>query len=722
MTPSANPSEALAENPLLSELPAAEVADLPRWLEVIDVAAGETVVREGEVGREMYFVLEGSARAWRAELELQRLGRGDHFGELALLSERRRAASVVADTPLALAKLSREAWERMAIERPTLALALLRRVVDRLGAQLVHMTENVGVLLRERSLPRRTSIEATALGERRVVAMGTPAGALLEPLSGRDRGALIVAALVDRKPVSLATPLLADAVVEPLTTRDWEGREVYRRSAGLMLLEAAHRVSPDLAVRLGPSLSSAQLVEVEGATDLESLARELNAAMDAIAARDLPIVEEIWTLEEAISHFRARGWSDAVSLLATWRDATVPLVSCGNVYALSLAPLMPRTGALDDLRVRTYEGTLLLEFGASIAGYLPEGAREVSDPALAERPRASSGAPRSPEMVVEHRRWLSTLGVESVGSFNSRCITGEVSELIRASEGFHEKRIGRIADAIRDRGRALRIISIAGPSSSGKTTFIKRLTVQLQIDGLTPRAISLDDYYVDRERTPRDARGELDFEALHALDLPLLQSHLRRLLAGEAVKTARYDFARGTSRPDGGPELRLGPHDVLMIEGIHGLNPELLAGAADREQIFRVFIHPVLSLSMDRLTAVSPADVRLLRRIVRDRHTRNLSAAENIARWPSVRDGERLHIFPFLPEADSVFDSSLAYEPSVIKVYADRYLLEVPRDHPSYPTAYRLRRLIDRFVTIYPDHVPPTSLLREFIGGSGFEY
>ena len=272
------------------------------------------------------------------------------------------------------------------------------------------------------------------------------------------------------------------------------------------------------------------------------------------------------------------------------------------------------------------------------------------------------------------------------------------------------------------RGDGQRVICIAGPSSSGKTTFIKRLTVQLQIDGLIPRAISLDDYYIDRDTTPRDAAGELDFEALEALDLRLLQQHIARLLAGEEVRTAKYDFVLGKSRRDGGPLLGLGPRDVLMMEGIHGLNPALLGDAVKPAQVFRIFIHPMVGLPIDRLSSVSPADVRLLRRIVRDRHGRNWSAAESILRWPSVRDGERRHIFPFLPQADVVFDSSLAYEMSVLKVYADRYLLEVPREHPGYTTAYRLRRLIDRFVTIYPDHVPPTSILREFIGGSGFEY
>jgi len=573
--------------------------------------------------------------------------------------------------------------------------------------------------VRPRSLPRRTTVEVDIGGQRTTVATGTRVG---EVLPRTQDGALVVAALVDRRAVSLDAPLLADARVEPLSTRSWEGREVVRRSAGLLVLEAAARVAPEKVVRVGPSLSSAQVVETPGSTEpaeLDRLAKALQAEVRDLASRDVAFVEEIWAVEEAITHFARCGWDDAVAVLRLWRDPTVPLVTCGQVYALSLAPLLGRAGVLGDLSIVVHAGGLLIEFGQAIVPYLPTGAREVGDPSL---PGGTSGAPRSSDMVVEHKAWLRNLGVDSVGSYNQRCISGEVSELIRAAEGFHEKRIGRIADEVADRGEALRIICIAGPSSSGKTTFIKRLTVQLQIDGLMPRAISLDDYYIDRVSTPRDAAGELDFEALEALDLPLLQSHLTRLLAGEAIRTAKYDFVQGKSLREGGPTLKLGPRDILMMEGIHGLNPALLGGAASPSQVFRIFIHPMIGLSLDRLSSVSPADVRLVRRIVRDRHGRNWSAAESIARWPSVRDGERRHIFPFLPQADVVFDSSLAYELSVLKVYADRYLLEVPREDPSYTTAYRLRRLIDRFVTIYPDHVPPTSILREFIGGSGFEY
>jgi len=317
--------------------------------------------------------------------------------------------------------------------------------------------------------------------------------------------------------------------------------------------------------------------------------------------------------------------------------------------------------------------------------------------------------------------WLTTLGITNVGAFNDACVRGKTPEIIRVSEGLHEKRIGRIADEICLNGK-IRAICVAGPSSSGKTTFIKRLNIQLLVSGIRPVGLSLDDYYVDREKTARDTHGDYDFEALEALDLQMLDNDLRRIFAGETVKTARYDFVSGKSIPQGGQEVALRGTDVLVIEGIHGLNPRLLDSILERESIFRVFIQPMTGLPFDTLSRVNVSDMRLLRRIVRDRHTRGYNAAANILRWPSVRAGERKHIFPFLAQADAIFDSSLVYELSVIKVFADRYLLEVPQEHPAFVTVHRLRQLIDKFVTIYPDHVPPTSILREFIGDSGFEY
>ncbi len=700
------PIAALSRSALLAGFSPDEIATILGHTEHVEIPAGATVLREGDESRDMYFVLSGAVELQRREVAMKSIGAGEHFGALGLLTGRPRTTSVRATTPLALARLSPSSWEALAEREPRLALRIVQTILGTLREDLVEMTDNVGVLLQGRSLPRAKDVEVRVGGEVRRVRTGTPARALLPAELDGD---LVVAGLLGQKPVSLNTPLFADATLEPLTVAHWEGRQVYAHSVGLLLLEAAHRIDPALAVRLGPSRGTTQIVEVAGAATLDraALAAEVCEAMKRIAEADVSVRQEYWSVEEAVSHFRERGWEDAARLVRTSRQANVPLVSCGSLYALSMGPLLPSTGMLRGFKLMPHEDGLLIDYGDCD----PRNGHAAAPPAV-----------RDAGMVRDHRAWLAAMGVTSVGAFNELCVSGQVSELIRVAEGFHEKRIGQIADAIAAARSRIRIISIAGPSSSGKTTFIKRLTVQLQINGLNPVGLSLDDYYVDRERTVRDSNGDYDFEALEALDLALLQDHVRPLLAGEEVVSARYDFRSGKSHPSGGRRIGLRPGDVLMLEGIHGLNPRLL-GAIPREgQLFRIFIHPATTLPFDRLTRVSATDLRLLRRIVRDRHQRGYRAAENILRWPSVQAGERLHIFPFQGEADAVFDSSLIYEPAVLKVYAERYLLEVPQNDPSFPTASRLRHLIDRFVSIYPDHVPPTSMLREFIGGSGFEY
>jgi len=391
----------------------------------------------------------------------------------------------------------------------------------------------------------------------------------------------------------------------------------------------------------------------------------------------------------------------------------VSLVRCGQTWASVPRPLLPDSSLLEGAHVLEHPLGLLLDFGPRIRSTLP--ARRSSTLALELRaPRY--GAP----MTRSATEWLNQLGVDSVGTFNRVCVRGKVDELIRVSEGFHEKRIAEIADLIQQRG-GVRIIAVAGPSSSGKTTFIKRLLVQLRVNGFEPLELSLDDYYADRDRQRPDASGQLDFERLEALNLSQLRADLDELLGGGTVRPPRYDFQLGASRARAGAELCLGERGVLLVEGIHALNPELY-GPTSRSQAFAVFIHPATSLAFDRLSSVEPADVRLLRRVVRDRHQRGFATADTLSRWQSVRTGERLHIFPFQQEADAVFDSSLVYEVSVLRVYAERYLLEVPRGSAEAPSARRLRELLQLFVPIHPDHVSPTSLLREFIGGSGFAY
>ena len=525
-------------------------------------------------------------------------------------------------------------------------------------------------------------------------------------------GALVVGALIDHRAASLSAPVQGGAEVRPITTRAWEGREIYRTSAGLVLLAAAQRLGLS-RVRLGPSITTGRLVLLDDVADPNAIVIALGEAVAALVREDVPIEQEVWNVDDAIALFVSRGWDDAALLLGSVREPTALLVRCEGVHAIATGPTLPSAGLLDAISVLPYPGGLLLDFGPPIRQTLVH--RPYSTMML-ERRSPRYGA----EMTRDEARWLSQLGITGVGSYNRTCVSGRVNELIHVSEGFHEKHIARTADEIQSRG-GVRVIAVAGPSSSGKTTFIKRLTVQLQVNGIQPIEISLDDYYLDREKSARDESGGYDFEALESLDLRLLESQLRRLLAGEPVRAARFDFVTGKSQPEGGPERQLHKDAVLLVEGIHALNP-VLFGAVDRESLFRIFIHTATSLPFDRLSWLEPADIRLVRRIVRDRHQRACPAADNLARWPSVRRGERLHIHPHQGNADRVFDSSLVYEASVLKVFAERYLLEVPRNHPEHAAAQRLRRLLDPVVPIDADHVPPTSILREFIGKSGFSY
>ncbi len=701
------PFAALEASPLLTRLDARERERFLACAEHVALAAGATL--NGEAVHQLSFVLRGTGTLRRAGGVHRKLGPGDHFGELALVGGRAGDEAVEAATPLALLRVSGRCWSELERRDPALAAKVATGIARARGAELARATGEVGLLLRGRSLPRAPEITVRVGAEERRVRTGTR---LTELLPADLDGDLVVAGLLGQKPVSLSTPIFTDAAVAPLTASHWEGRQIYAHSVGLLLLEAAHRVAPGLRVQMGPSRGTRQVVGVsgDGAPDLARLADRIAEGMARLASADLPFRLEFWSTEEAASWFRERGWEEAARLLRTRRQATVRLVSCGEVYALSMGPLLPGTGRIRGFTLRPGDEGLDLQFGRID----PRNGHGTAPP---PRPRAKDG-----DMAREHERWLAAMGVDSVGAFNDLCVSGQVSQLIRVAEGFHEKRIGQIADAIAAARDRIRIISIAGPSSSGKTTFIKRLTVQLQIDGVNPVGISLDNYYVDRERTPKGEGGDWDFEALEALDLALLQEHVSRLLAGQEVRTARYDFLTGRSHPEGGPVIRLGEGDALMLEGIHGLNPRLLGAIPRVGQLFRIFVHPATTLPFDRLTRVSATDLRLLRRIIRDRHHRGYGAAENIVRWPSVQAGEREHIFPYQDEADAVFDAALIYEPAVLKVFAERYLLEVPQSHPAYATAHRLRYLVDRFVSIYPDHVPPTSIIREFIGGSGFEY
>ena len=319
----------------------------------------------------------------------------------------------------------------------------------------------------------------------------------------------------------------------------------------------------------------------------------------------------------------------------------------------------------------------------------------------------------------EHHQWQDILGLRTVGDLNDVIQQGHSSSLIQISEALQEKKIARIADEIANR-KGIKIVLIAGPSSSGKTTTCKRLSVQLAVNGIHPVGISLDDYFIDRDKTPRDEKGDYDFEHLHALNLQLFNDQLNALLRGEEIELPRYDFPTGTSQMSG-KKLQMKGNEVLVIEGIHALNPELTADLP-QEQIFRVYASALTTILLDNHNYIPTTDNRLLRRIIRDHKYRAVSAQETIRRWPSVRKGENKWIFPYQENADAMFNTAMLFELAVIKSQAEPLLEQVPEDCPEYAEAYRLRKFLRYIKPIPEDQIPPTSLLREFLGGSSFEY
>ncbi|MBM4279928.1 MAG: cyclic nucleotide-binding domain-containing protein [Deltaproteobacteria bacterium] len=702
--------------PLFAGFDSADLAVVASALVREAMPAGSVIVRRGDPGRDLFVVVEGRIRLSRNEHDLGTLSPGAYFGEISLIGGRERAATAEALGDVMLCRLPYAEWARLLVDQPRTAAELLRRLAERLGDQLIGMTDSVELLFDRKHLGRAATYGVELVLGDRVEQLTVPSGTLLAGLlPPQVGGAPVVAAMAGARPVTLSTPVLGHLRIELLTLRHWEGREVWRRSVGLLFLAAAHRVAPSASFSLSHSVGGGRVVRLRQGSIDDELRGAIEDEMRRIVRANVAFVREQWPLEQARVHFAARGEADAVAALATHCGPVATVIGLEGRYAHATGPVAPSTGMLVGSHLHLHPEGLLLEYGATFQPWL-----ETADDDVVEREIAH---PRfvSP-MAQDHERWLRAMGVDSVGAFNAFCINGRDKEIIHNAEGFHEKHIGCIADAISVRGDGVRVIAIAGPSSSGKTTFIKRLTVQLEVNGVRPVALSLDDYFVDREQCPRDEQGDYDFEVLQALDTRLLQDHLARLLAGETVATAHFDFKSGRSSPSGGPQMKLQKAEVLLIEGIHGLNPALIGAAVPAGQMFRIFVQPALCLPFDVLTSVMPADLRFLRRIVRDRHARGTRAADNILRWPSVRRGEGRHIFPHKHHADAVFDTSLAYEMGVLKVYGERYLLEVPPSHPAASTAFRLRGLLDNFVSIYPDHVPPTSILREFIGGSDVEY
>jgi uridine kinase len=551
------------------------------------------------------------------------------------------------------------------------------------------------------SQPRQTAQVWLADGRVYEAPVGTPLEAFIRAAEP-DQPVPIVAAIVDGQLRELTYHVESDVEVTPLSTATSDGMRIYRRSLSFLLIVAAHELFPKARVIVDHSVPfGGYHCRLEGR---EALAQEeltqLEERMRQIVAEDAPIRKDRIPLHEAIALFRERGDDDKIRLLSYRKKGYLTTYKLRGIRDYFHGYMLPSTGYLRWFALRDYPPGFIVQY--------PRQSEPLRLQPFREYPKLGA-------VFHEYGEWMRVIGVPDVGALNQTIEDGRIGEVALVAEALHEQRIARIAyDIARWRGEK-RLVLIAGPSSSGKTTFAKRLAVQLVANGVHPVALGLDDYFVDREHTPRDENGDYDFEALKTLDLALFNEQLLQLMDGQEVVLPHYNFRSG--KREQGETLCLMADHVILIEGIHGLNPALVPQVpADR--IYRIYVSAMTQLNIDRHNRVPTTDTRLIRRIVRDATFRGYSAQETIDRWASVRRGEKQNIFPYQEHADVMVNTALVYELAVLKPFVEPLLLQIERGTPGYVEAKRLLAFLKWFLPCKPDLVPDNSILREFIGGS----
>ena len=483
------------------------------------------------------------------------------------------------------------------------------------------------------------------------------------------------------------------------------GSRAYTRTLFFVLCKAVQDLYPAHDVIIDIPVSNGFYVDVRfGRPATDEDVDKIRQRMQEIIDAKMPIRRYMVPTEEAIALFEEKGDVEKVKLLKTSGSIYTTYYKIGEYVDFYYGTLLTNTSELYLFGLEKYYGGMLLRIPS------------VKDPSvLGELTKQD----KMFEIFKEHHRWQDILGIRTVGDFNQAVDAGFTTDIINISEALQEKKIAKIAEDIANR-KGVKLVLLAGPSSSGKTTSCKRLSIQLAVNGLKPLQISLDDYFVDREKTPKDANGEHDYESIYALDLQLINDQFNALFRGEEVELPKYDFQTGKSKKSG-KKLKMNDNNVLVVEGIHALNPELTAQIPN-EQIFRVYASALTTILLDNHNYIPTTDNRLLRRIIRDYKYRGVSAQETIHRWPSVRAGENKWIFPFQENADAMLNTAMLYELAVIKTQAEPLLQQVPENCEEYAEAYRLLKFMKYFKGIPYNNLPPTSLLREFLGGSSFHY
>ncbi|WP_294177298.1 nucleoside kinase [uncultured Selenomonas sp.] len=516
---------------------------------------------------------------------------------------------------------------------------------------------------------------------------------------------LIVAARVDNVLRDLQTPVGDFHTIELVDTRSEFGRRIYRRSVVFLLIMAVRELYSETEVVVQFTAHKGLYCAIQSPFDVtESVVLELEQRIREIVAENRPIVKKRLQREEVVQLFKKSEQIEKANLVMSLETEKASLYYCGEFYDYLFGPMVSATGVLDKFALDAMPGGVLLR--------TPEPSAPEIVPAFKEQPKFGS-------ILMEAERWASVLHCDYVSDLNRYIRRGEVADIIHVSEALHEKKIAEIADHIASNIKELRLILIAGPSSSGKTSFAQRLRIQLRVNGIEPVSISLDDYFRNWEDTPRTKDGAYDFENIGALDVELFNDHLVRLLNGEEVILPHYNFLTG-KREVGSEHLSIAPTSPLIVEGIHGLN-EALTASVPRGKKFKIYISALTQLNIDAHNRIPTTDARLLRRMVRDYQFRGAYALKTLRQWPDVRAGEEKNIFPFQEEADAMFNSALIYELAVLKRYAVPLLEMVPRDVPEYTKANRLLDFCRCFSDITEEYdIPNNSLLREFIGKSIF--
>ncbi len=547
-------------------------------------------------------------------------------------------------------------------------------------------------------------------GEVRQVDSGTSVSKLAPATT--DKGLKPIAVLFNNKVASMERPVDRDGMVSFIDLSSRDGGLIYRRSLTFVLIRSVAELFPDLKVYINHSLNRGYYGEVYNellsddtpmnlsSTDISRIKERMKSIIEA----DEPFHREEISIKKASQLFAEAGMTDKVELLRYRDDDVISVYRCGDHINHFYGQLLPSTGYLTSFDIKQCDPGFVLLF--------PPHGKPDEMPQYHHEEKLF-------KVYQEYENWSRILGIRTVAHLNTLVDTNKINEYILVAEALQEKKLSSLADEITHHPSRPRIILLSGPSASGKTTTVKRLSVQLRVNGLRPLVVGLDDFFVEREKTPKDENGEFDFESFGAIDVELLQACVRELMSGKTVALPKFDFIKG--KPVPGKKVRLESGQPLILEGIHALNPGLLPTFPDGLK-FKVYISPLTHLNIDDHNRIASSDARLIRRLVRDSRYRGYSGVETITRWPSVRRGEERNIFPYQNNAQYIFNSSLPYEVCILRKFALQVLQEVPREASAYSEAARLMKFMSYYRNIKQEMVPRHSLLREFIGGSSFKY